>query len=945
MAVVALTVVAAWAGVAPARAAELTLRPSAGTAIAGTEYTLTARVTDAGNPLAGVPVRFYSPDCVPSEVRITDSSGDAACFFTRSFPSTQHISAVADLNGDGEVDFGEPSDSAIVEWIAGPATSLTLEPTSQVRVVNTENCVTAAPRDAGNQSTSGRLVRFVVSGANPTVHAQRSEHFGARFCYTGRLAGEDQITAYVDEDEDGVDDESEPSATATKLWLAERAVLTVSPEQSSALVGSNHTVTATVTTAGGTPLPGVSVDFDADGLVFDGCTIALQEVTDSTGRAFCTYTSDEPRQVNLAVRADVDNDGVARVIARHSWLSGDATTVELRPEFSLHQVGGTQACVIVRDVKDAEGRFAGDKLVQVEITGAHPGTRSVRTNAFGNVGFCYPGVRAGDDRITAFVDNNENGVDDGALEPEAAPATITWFSEAPVLSLTPRSGSALVRTTRTVTARLTTAGGAPIAGIPITFYTDSPSANTVICDDFVLTLATDAQGEVSCVYSGTRPGTDQIRAVADLDNSISHTSEVAVGSATFTWTSGDADLLRLEPETGLAELGDEECLTASALDDGGESGFVQAVDKVVLLTVTGANEASDSARTDQQGRAELCYVPTNPGDDTLTAFVDNNENGADDGDSEPEATATRNWLEPLPAPVVSLTPEDSTGPVGSTHTLTATVTTADGTPLPEEEVLFEDEGGPNFYFCTPDPELTDSQGQTTCSYTGDDAGTDTVRAFLDLNGDFFPQPSEPSDIATRTWNLIPAESLAVQGAQARGPQVARARERPRALRAAGRRCDSPWRRGCRSRRRDRPDRAGGRSTQRARAGRAGDRPLPLRVIDLVSKRRRGRHGGRRRRRVRSDDRESGAGLPCSVHDREPACQAAKLLTCGAVAGLAAPGRRQAEAGDDVRRRAGQDHARDAGRAARSQPPRQAAIRRVRTRRAQRVATRLETRQR
>ena len=699
IAVVALTVGAAWAAVAPAQAAELTLRPSAGTAIAGTEYTLTARVTDdAGNPLAGVPVRFYSPDCVPSNVRITDSSGDAACVFTRSFPSTQHISAAADLDGDGEVDLGEPSDSANVEWIAGPATSLTLEPASQVRVVNTENCVTAAPRDAGNQSASDRLIRFVVSGANPTVHAQRSEHFGARFCYTGQLAGEDLVTAYVDEDEDGVDDESEPTATATKLWLAERAVLTVSPEQSRAPVGTNHTVTAIVTTAGGTPLPGVFVDFDADGLVFDGCTVALQEVTDAAGRAFCTYTSDAPVQVNLVVRPDVDNDGFARTIARHQWFSGDATSVELRPGFALHQVGGTPACVIVRDVKDEAGRFAGDKLVQVAITGVHPGTRSVRTNVYGNVGFCYPGVLAGDDRITAFVDNNENGIDDGATEPEAAPATIVWFSESPVLSLSPASGTALVRTARTLTATLTTAGGAPIEGIPITIHTDSPSANTVGCDDFGLTAPTDAQGEVRCIYSGTRPGTDQIRAVADLDNSVSHTSEVAVGSATFTWTSGDADLLRLEPETGLAELGDEECLTASALDDGGESGFVQAVDKVIRLTVTGANQMSDSARTDQHGRAEFCYQPANAGDDTLTAFVDNNENGIDDGDSEPGATATRSWVEPPQPPVVSLSPEDSTGPVGSTHTLTATMTTGDGTPLPGEEVLFEDVGGPNFYF-------------------------------------------------------------------------------------------------------------------------------------------------------------------------------------------------------------------------------------------------------
>ncbi|HZO59598.1 MAG TPA: Ig-like domain-containing protein [Solirubrobacterales bacterium] len=749
----------------PAHAEQLILRPAASTAVVGDDHTLTATVSqDDGTPLAGVPVRFLWPDCTPASRLVTDSLGEATCVFTSTFAHTAFVTASGDLDGDSQSDPGEPSDTATVDWVAGPATELELDPAAQVRVVNTESCLEAVARDALGVRAADRLVRFVVTGANPTVHSQRTEFAGsARWCYSGLLAGEDSITAYVDDDEDGVKDGSEPGASATRTWLAQPAVITVSPEQSSAPVGTDHTISITVTTAAGVPLAGVPVRFDSFDLIFEGCNVLREDVTDSTGRAVCVERSQEPGLLNVRVTADVDAGGAASALSHHRWTSGDAVTMGLSPGFAVHRVGN-QTCVWAVNVEDGEGRPAADKLVRLAFSGPSPATRTARTSQFGNAFVCYTGTTAGDEQVTAFVDNDEDGVDDGASDPDAT-ATRLWLAQAPLLTLTPASGSGQTGGTHTLTARLTTATGTPIAGIPVGFGDDAPSPNQVLCDDFAFTRPTDADGVVRCTYRGRKPGTDQIRASADLDNDVSFSSEPARASATFTWLSGPADTLRLDPRTLFGVVGTRRCVTASAweqLDD--DLGPVQVIDTPIRFAVTGANASGGTVRTDSNGRAEFCYTPAAGGADEIGAFADNNGNGTDDGDTEPDDLVAATWIaEP---PTISVEPGASTGPIGSTHSLTATVELADGSPLAGAPVYFLDEGGPSFDFCENGTGRTDAGGQVECSYTGDSAGTDQIRAFVDLNENFFNDAGEPDAAATRTWTPRVATSLKVTPAYA-----------------------------------------------------------------------------------------------------------------------------------------------------------------------------------
>src|SRR5438067_4494983 len=148
----------------------------------------------------------------------------------------------------------------------------------------------------------------------------------------------------------------------------------------------------------------------------------------------------------------------------------------------------------------------------------------------------------------------------------------------------------------------------------------------------------------------------------------------------------------------------------------------------------------------------------NGGLDTITAFVDSNENHKKDA-SEPEDTATRSWLAHQPS--IALAPKTAENPVGATHTLTATVTDA-GTPV--EGVLVGFSGNLNLDFFVGRCQesifgnrfvVSDKNGTANGTYGGVVAGTETITAFADTNKDGALDNGEPSDTATKTWTETP----------------------------------------------------------------------------------------------------------------------------------------------------------------------------------------------
>jgi hypothetical protein len=84
--------------------------------------------------------------------------------------------------------------------------------------------VTATTKDSSGNAAAGVTVRFSVSGANTASGSATTNSSGqASFTYTGNNAGSDTISAFADNNNNGIRDNGEPSDTATKVWFTKLA--------------------------------------------------------------------------------------------------------------------------------------------------------------------------------------------------------------------------------------------------------------------------------------------------------------------------------------------------------------------------------------------------------------------------------------------------------------------------------------------------------------------------------------------------------------------------------------------------------------------------------------------------------------------------------------------------------------------------------------------------
>jgi hypothetical protein len=95
---------------------------------------------------------------------------------------------------------------------------------------------------------------------------------------------------------------------------------------------------------------------------------------------------------------------------------------------------------------------------------------------------------------------------------------------------------------------------------------------------------------------------------------------------------------------------------------------------------------------------------------------------------------------------LTLAPPTSTNIIGSSHTVTATLT-ANGNPLAGRPILFAVSGANT----TSGSATSDASGNATFTYAGTNPGTDTITACADINNNGLCDPEEPTATATKTW--------------------------------------------------------------------------------------------------------------------------------------------------------------------------------------------------
>lgn len=331
---------------------------------------------------------------------------------------------------------------------------------------------------------------------------------------------------------------------------------------------------------------------------------------------------------------------------------------------------------------------------------------------------------------------NNNGTADifiVKLAIAAAPAELT---------VSPASGVKTAGEEHCITATVADQFGNPVSGISVRLSVSG--ANTAAG-----AATSDASGQAVLCYTGTIAGVDAITVFADTDGDGSADADEPIASAANTYVVGAAATLALSPWTAFTTAGSACCVTAIV-----EDRFRNAVPGItVIFVVAGANTGAGAGTTDAIGRASFCYTGTIAGVDLIKAFADTDGDASQDAD-ELSANALNTYVAAAPA-TLTLTPATDTNPVGTTHSVTATLFDAYGNRLGEDIVVRFSVSGSVAASgsCT-----TDAAGACDFAYSGPDfPGADLITAFADTDENGERDPSEPAGEASKSW-IVPTST-------------------------------------------------------------------------------------------------------------------------------------------------------------------------------------------
>lgn len=223
------------------------------------------------------------------------------------------------------------------------------------------------------------------------------------------------------------------------------------------------------------------------------------------------------------------------------------------------------------------------------------------------------------------------------------------FSPPTTLTVSPLAPSEEVGINVTFVATVAGSHGEAETFIPVTYTVisgGSPSSSGV-------SGLTDTAGKVTFTYTNTTSGVDTLHVFADFnEDGVENAGETL--DTTVTWRPGPPASLALTPASATNEVDETHVVTATIQDR-----FGNATPNILArFAVTGANQVfglptNGSSLTDAAGQTTFAYVGIMPGDDTITAFADFNEDGVRDPDPaahEPQAEAAKSWILPPSTP-------------------------------------------------------------------------------------------------------------------------------------------------------------------------------------------------------------------------------------------------------------------------------------------------------
>ena len=528
-----------------------------------------------------------------------------------------------------------------------------------------------------------------------------------------------------------------PSASG----LAPALVIDLTPATDTNAVGTDHTVTATVTD-NGSPIDGASIHFAVTG---EGTPTPASgnDVTDSNGEATFTFSNAAAgtNTITACVEVNVNQAcgaGETADTAMKDWEVPVADAIDLAPATAANAVGTTHD--VTATVTDQFGEpFAGADLRFAVGAGGTPtpasGDRT--SNASGKAVFSFSNNTVATNTVTACVDaNHDNSCAGEALTDTA---TKNWQQRvAFAIEVTPADAVNHPGENHSVTVTVVDQFDDPVSAVQVHINVTgggNPSPSS-------LTANTNASGQVHFIFTNPDVAVNTITACFGAGPTCD--------AATKRWEEPAADAIELAPAEANNPIGSMHGVTATVVDQFGDP-FAGAD---VHFAVTGGGTptpASGDGTSNANGVATFSFSNSAEAANTITACVDANHDNSCAGEAL-TATATKTWGTPRPT-AVDLTPASASNKQGTQHVLTGTVTDQFGDPVAGGAVLFSvsSEGTPS---PTSGADVSDATGATSFSFTNNTAGvTNTITACLDnapQNGAC--DAAEPKDTATKIWS-------------------------------------------------------------------------------------------------------------------------------------------------------------------------------------------------
>lgn len=235
--------------------------------------------------------------------------------------------------------------------------------------------------------------------------------------------------------------------------------LTLSPAEKQNPVGATHTVTATLTTSDGTPVPDANIGVTVSGANAQTMTVGP---TDAAGKATISYVGTTVGSDQIAACYDQDGDGTCEAVASAAKEWVHDYQLVLSPLTAVNHAGTSHTVTATL----TDGPYSVDSapiLYSVAGTGSHSG--SATTDSAGTATFTYSSDVVGTDTITACYDLNAN--DSCDTDEPTAVAEKTWTNDSPTCDSLTGTGDELWPPNHTLHTWAFT-GGVDPEGDPLT---------------------------------------------------------------------------------------------------------------------------------------------------------------------------------------------------------------------------------------------------------------------------------------------------------------------------------------------------------------------------------------------------------------------------------------------------------------------------------------------